>query len=504
MKANNASRQQFALLVIIAACAAGVLLRVYGLSHAGFLGPDEYRTLKFSKFNTPLVDLVYGAVTSLAGQSKEVVLTATALMALAAILLAAYAAWRYFSAQSAALCAVFLSLSGTHIIFSRSGYPCMLQSLCILASVLSALRFLEVHSKITLRMSGIFMAFALLSYVPSYAPLLALGFALFLSELKMGSSRRSALICAATYFIYTALTAMTAVAFMLYWQTGSLDFAALTYELGRFGAITSIFIRGPKSTLIEPFLGFWRYGSLADIIIFIGGIACAIVVLMRGRSREVFFLAAFSLGSLALFLALGVAGYHTVYLRHFVWSLPVLSLLMAASAHIFLAQRPFLALLLAVPAAALSLARPITLIEHELDVSEINKWLLQKRIHPSELATWVDLAKGLEREGPTLPGIPVSYPFGYYALDWVKLRRMNEAGVKFILTSGIGFLSTAGFNDPLLAQHKALAIWPHPYRYFHNPMVGMDQDFSFSDFAVYDLREIFKENQNLGSEKRRP
>ena len=155
----------------------GLALRTENLDWARFLYADEYRAFYTWKGNmlTPLLSLIYGIPARLFGTYHHLALLTSAVIGTAGILVTFLIGRDGCHRRTGLYAAFLLSVLVLHIRYSRTVFPCMLQSLFILLAFWRLDAFFADNGKDrrNIVLAGGCLGLAFLTYMPSYVSIAA-------------------------------------------------------------------------------------------------------------------------------------------------------------------------------------------------------------------------------------------------------------------------------------------------------------------------------------------
>ncbi|HEV8375588.1 MAG TPA: glycosyltransferase family 39 protein [Candidatus Polarisedimenticolia bacterium] len=497
----------------------GTLVRVWNLHGARFVWPDEYRPLEPTLYS-PFLFTAYWVPTLLFGESQEVVLFMTALLGVLSILMTFLLGQRLFDSRIGAHAAFLLSLFGLHVELSRTGFAGVLETVLILGAILaiSGSLFGTGLKNSSLLLAGGFLGLLFATHAGAYACIMAF---VILSALVWKQQGRSfkktmgGLVALGSGFLSVpvvveivsrvrVLVTSRGLSYSRYlWASGEASRSMLpVFDAGNFSSFV-IFLKG---LLVAG-------GTFQGVLVLAATIFCGALVLLE-RKRELTFVVGMVCLTYVIFCTLGYLCIHPNYPRYLVYLTPLLCLCMAYT--LARAERRFgggLVVVVLVVYAALSLPKVWETISHTFKIEPITQWLDRRKIPKERIATMLDLREnGVTGESTEVPGEKVDPPWGYYRIDWERMKTLYEQGrIRFLMTSGLGTKSTVGYRDGILASIKPLKTWAHPLR-FRNPENMVDSnrlpDEKVQDFSLYDLGDIFVEGadraRDSGSTPRPP
>ena len=478
----------------------GATLRLSDLSGTRFTTPDEFRTIFFSKFQTPFLSLTYQIGAILLGPGQEAAIYFTAILGTLCIWLTYTVGKEIGSWRSGLVAAALFSVNGVALRYSRSGYPVMLQTLIILFAMLCILKYLKKNETRHLRIVAVFLPLAFFTYLPSYAPVCALIVTLGIALVQSGIPKKGIALVIISLVLYAFGVGASFILADILIETGSLDLTLYVHSVGRFNAITKLFVSSSPLLLFEPFIESLSVGGVTLSAALLAAVILRVRKTVLGTSSVgERFIIHFIIIAYILFTVTGFCKAHTLYARHYAYLMPFYCILAGQHfADLSKVNHPvFVKSVLAIILLA-GIPSSLSVINATFKVRPITTWFSERQISLSSVVTGVDLSSsdsGVEGyQSIKLPVTVIGYPYGRLGIEWTEVEKLYRSGqAQYLLTSGIGTSSTIGLQEPRLQVVQPLIEWPHPYSFYGHPFYPNPREGKFSPFRIFDLATIFSE-----------
>ena len=449
-----------------------ILLRTYNLDWARFIYGDEYRAFYTWKGNmfTPFLSMVYGIPARLFGTYHHLALLSSAVIGAAGILVTYLIGRDGFNRRSGLYSALVLAVLVLHIKYSRTVFPCVLQSLLILLAFRWLQAFFSNHrtNRANVFRTGTCLGLAFLTYIPSYASIGAF-FILILIQ-SIGFTARERL---RVFAVFTVSVVVPPLLYAVYFSLRPGPNYMAFFLSGR--DYTSTFIKPKMAVAPIRFLeNFFHFGGVLQLCLVLFGAAYCLFAWFRTRNRFLLGILVFALASHFIFSLAGLLKVHTMYPRHYIYLTPFFCL---CAGHLLekITERfgKKIAGIFLVIFTAISIGESMELAQATFKIEPIERWLYENRINKAAVLTRLDLTHEWHygaSHGTLLPGELEDERF---VIDWKGVEQRYAAGYRYLLTSGIGPYCTVGLNNPRLAASRPLKKWVHPFRKMKNDYAAL-------------------------------
>lgn len=487
---DNGREDTTHVCLLIGTVLSAFALRLVYLRGARFTEPDEFRTVIMAA-DTPLFSLMHRIPAAVFGVTHATALATNGVIGALAVVLTYFVGTRVAGRTGASFAALLLAVSTIDVRYSRSGYPCVLATFCLLFAVMKITEGVEkVPRKMHFAIAGVAAASAFMAYVPSYAACVALPILAVWALARLGTRKKDIARSIGAFAFAGIGTALVIVSLFTAILSGRVQIFGYLDELARYKSSTQSFI-DPQTTTLGAFFGEW---SRLD-----GILVCATIILLavvgaaflwRTTRPSARLFVAFPALAAAIYGGTALAGLHTLYPRHFVFTLPFLLIFSGVALSNIRPRWAAQAILVAL--VGVSGYRSCLLAAQTFTIEPILRFIGSHGIRLSQIASMVELHNPGDREKTKrLPYFYTQPNRTAPMIDWEQVTRMRrDEGVRFIMTSGLGSRSTLGYDDPVLKKLVPLATWPHPYRSKNS------DNRTLQDFALYSLEPTDSGNRS--------
>lgn len=478
--------QRYLLTIFIL---VGAYLRLAGLHGTRFIFADEYRALVPNLIPTPVFAAVMQIPIMLFGASHDLVMICNGLLGTLQILVVYLVARELFGRDVALASAGVLSVLGMHIVYSRLGYPVVLQSLFILLGFWKLLSSsVKDHC-----ISALLFALAFLCHGASYA---AIGAAVGVYGCIHLSAGRSLSSSALKMILFGGtVTVLSLSIIFLCWLISPLNigFVDALGKFSEFAQVTRLYtvestVLGRAAALITTAFHFFISSSGWAGIALLALLIPACVQFHSSFQGRV--LLGFTVITATLFSLAFVFDFNSFYPRHLVMLLPFLAILASGGlctlvkrAHSLVSTSLYALLLLALffPASKV--------FNRTFKISPILEEIAQRGIQIEQVASRIDL-DGYDKTHVLPTYYKGGYPLGAIKIDWAQVQNeISKGRYRYILTAGLGSAAPLGKDEPNLEGcGKLLQSWPHPYS---DPLYS---GYDHTEIGLYDLVAISPED----------
>ncbi|MFQ5646318.1 MAG: ArnT family glycosyltransferase [bacterium] len=399
MKKETFYQSSQALALLAFALLIGAFFRTAGLNNAKLVYCDEFRTVIPYSWESPLVNIVYSIPLYFFGNNNDVALFTTAFLALVNIYLVFVIGKSLFNAKVGSYAALVVSLTSTHIRYSRSGFSCILQSLMMLLAFWCL--FLcypenEREYRYTL-LCGLFLGSAFTVYIPSYAAI-AVIISLFLYiQIRKKKSLKEILLQLA---ILGASSIAVIFLVDVYYRTFA---GSYFFRLFHYGKRSASFALPGISLFSVIGKGITDDGGLIQSGLLAGGFIYCLIEYIIKKERNTFLLVGFIFFSYLLYTLMGFR-FHSVRIRHFVYLISFLALAAGYLLSRIEEINKFAVIGLLVVFLFLSLQKSYAITTQTFKTTLISDWIKQNNIKKNKIMSLLNIyERGIIRKQSVFP-----------------------------------------------------------------------------------------------------